>query len=199
MKTYGNDVKNRSKAIAAAASDARMGGCDLPVIILAGSGNQSLAASLPVIEYARELHSTKETLLRAIALSDLITIHQKSSIGRLSAFCGAVSAGCSAGAGIAYLQGADYNIIAHTVVNALAIASGIVCDGAKASCAAKIATAVDAGLVGYHMYLEGEEFLGGDGIIAKGVDNTIANVGRMASKGMRETDNEIIRIMVEKK
>jgi len=199
LKTYGNDVKNRSKAIAAVASDARMGGCDLPVVILAGSGNQSLAASLPVIEYARELHSTKETLLRAVALSDLITIHQKSSIGRLSAFCGAVSAGCSAGAGIAYLQGADYNIIAHTVVNALAIASGIVCDGAKASCAAKIATAVDAGLVGYHMYLEGEEFLGGDGIIAKGVDNTIANVGRMASKGMRETDNEIIRIMVEKK
>ena len=197
LKVHGTEVKNKAKAMAAAASDARMAGCDLPVIILAGSGNQSLAASLPVIEYAEALNAPEELLLRAVALADLITIHQKSSIGRLSAFCGAVSAGCAAGAGIAYLQGGDYQTIAHTIVNALAIASGMICDGAKASCAAKIATAVDAGLLGYHMYMEGQEFYGGDGIVTKGVDNTIANVGRMASVGMRETDQEIIRIMVE--
>ncbi|EHQ90739.1 serine dehydratase subunit alpha family protein [Desulfosporosinus youngiae] len=197
VNTYGDDVKIRAKAMAAAGSDARMGGCEKPVIILSGSGNQSLTASLPVIEYAKELKVSQDKLFRAVALADLITIHQKTSVGRLSAFCGAVSAGCAAGAGIAYLCNGDYDAIAHTVVNALAIVSGIVCDGAKSSCAAKIASAVDAGLIGFSMYQSGQEFCGGDGIITKGVDNTIANVGRMASKGMRETDSEIIKIMVE--
>ncbi len=197
LNTYGYDVKIRARAMAAAGSDARMGGCEKPVIILSGSGNQSLTASLPVIEYAKEYDVSRERLIRAVALSDLVTIHQKTSIGRLSAFCGAVSAGCAAGAGIAYLLGGGYETVAHTVVNALAIVSGMVCDGAKSSCAAKIASAVDAGIVGLSMYENGREFVSGDGIITHGVDNTIANVGRMASRGMRETDREIIRIMVE--
>jgi len=197
IKTYGDDIKVRARAVAAAGSDARMSGCEKPVIILSGSGNQGMAASLPVIEYAKELKVSQDKFYRAVALADLIAIHQKTSIGRLSAFCGAISAGCAAGAGIAYLCGGDYEAIAHTVVNGLAIVSGIVCDGAKPSCAAKIATAVDAGILGFSMYQNGQQFWGGDGIITKGVDNTIANVGRMASKGMRETDNEILKIMLE--
>jgi len=196
---YGNDIKVRAKASAAAGSDARMGGCEKPVIILSGSGNQSLAASLPVIEFALELKVSREKLYRAVALSDLVAIHQKTSIGRLSAFCGAVSAGCAAGAGIAYLNGGDLDVISHTIVNALAIVSGMVCDGAKPSCAAKIAAAVDAGILGFSMYQNGQQFFGGDGIVTKGVDNTIANVGRMASRGMRETDREILNIMVNDK
>ncbi|PKM73625.1 MAG: hypothetical protein CVU91_04450 [Firmicutes bacterium HGW-Firmicutes-16] len=196
IDTYGSDIKVRARASAAAGSDARMGGCEMPVIILSGSGNQSLTASLPVIEFASELMVSHEKLIRAVALSDLIAIHQKTSIGRLSAFCGAISAGCAAGAGIAYLNGGDYEAVSHTVVNALAVVSGIVCDGAKASCAAKIAMAVDAGILGYSMYQNGQQFFSGDGIVSKGVDNTIANIGRMASKGMRETDREILNIMV---
>lgn len=197
LRTYGDDVKVRARALAAAGSDARMGGCEKPVIILSGSGNQSLAASLPVIEYAKDLGVSQDRLYRAVVLADLMTIYQKTSIGRLSAFCGAVSAGCAAGAGIAYLCGGGYDAIAHTVVNALAIVSGIVCDGAKPSCAAKIAAAVDAGMIGYSMVQNGQQFCSGDGIITRGVDNTIANVGRIASEGMRETDREIIKIMVE--
>lgn len=135
-------------------------------------------------------------MLRAVTLSDLITIHQKSGIGRLSAYCGAISAGCGAGAGIAYLYGGGYEEIAHTVVNALAIVSGVVCDGAKASCAAKIAAAVDAGILGYQMYKSGQQFWGGDGIVSKGVENTIRNVGQLAREGMKETDKEIIKIML---
>lgn len=196
VKTYGDDVKVRARAVAAAGSDARMGGCEKPVIIVSGSGNQGLATVLPVIEYAKELKVSQDKLYRAVALADLIAIHQKTSIGRLSAFCGAISAGCASGAGIAYLYGGDYETIAHTVVNALAIVSGIVCDGAKPSCAAKIATAVDAGILGFSMYQNGQQFWSGDGIITKGVDNTIANVGRMASRGMRETDCEILKIML---
>ena len=196
--TYGSDIKVRARAIAAAGADARMGGCEMPVIILSGSGNQSLTASLPVIEYAYELNITHDKLIRALALSNLIAIHQKTSIGRLSAFCGAVSAGCAAGAGIAYLNGGKFDAISHTVVNALAVVSGIVCDGAKASCAAKIAMAVDAGILGFSMYQNGQQFFSGDGIVSKGVDNTIANIGRMASKGMRETDREILNIMVDR-
>lgn len=193
---FGDDIKIRAKAAAAAGSDARMNGCELPVIINSGSGNQGMTASLPVIEYAKELKVGEEKMYRALALSNLITIHQKTGIGRLSAYCGAVSAGAGAGAGIAYLYGGGYDEIIHTVVNALAIVSGIVCDGAKASCAAKIAEAVDAGILGYHMYMQGQEFVGGDGIVTKGVENTIANVGRLGKQGMRETDKEIIKIMV---
>ena len=194
----GNDIKIRVRAVAAAGSDARMSGCELPVVIVSGSGNQGMTASLPVIAYAEERKAEKELLYRALVVSDLITIHQKSSIGCLSAFCGAVSAGCGAAAGIAYLDGHRYDVIAHAIVNTLAIISGMVCDGAKASCAAKIAMAVEAGLMGYEMYLNGrQEFVAGDGIVIKGVDNTIRTVGRMARVGMRETDREIIDIMTE--
>ena len=196
LATRGNDIRTRACAAAAAGSDARMSGCELPVIIVSGSGNQGMTASLPVIEYAGELHASREKLYRALVVSDLVTIHQKSSIGRLSAFCGAVSAGCGAAAGIAYLHGHRYEVIAHTIVNTLAIISGTACDGAKPSCAAKIAMAVDSGLLGYEMYLNGgNEFMDGEGIIKKGVDNTIRAVGRMARLGMRETDREILDIM----
>lgn len=192
---YSQDLRTKAKAYAAAGSDARMSGCELPVIINSGSGNQGMTASLPVIVYAEGLGKTKEDLYRALAVSNLVTIHQKSGIGRLSAYCGAISAGCGAGCGIAYLQGGDYRTIAHTLVNALAIVSGIVCDGAKASCAGKIAAAVDAGIFGYEMFLEGQQFIGGDGLVSKGVENTLVNIGRLGSVGMKETDKEIIRIM----
>ena len=191
-----NDLAARASAAAAAGSDARMSGCEMPVIIVSGSGNQGMTASLPVIEYANALGASEEQLLRAVALSDLITIHQKTPIGRLSAFCGAVSAGVGAATGVAYLHGGDFKVIAHTIANALAICSGMICDGAKPSCAAKIASAVDAGLIGYHMYLNGNQFRSGEGIIKKGVENTIDSVGRLARMGMRETDNEILDIMV---
>jgi len=197
LKSYkGNDIKIKAKAYAAAGSDARMSGCELPVVIVSGSGNQGITTSIPVIVYARELKASEEQLYRALVVANLITIHQKTFIGRLSAFCGAVSAGCGAAAGIVYLQGGDYRAVSHTIVNGIAIASGIVCDGAKASCAAKIATAVDAGLLGACMYKENQQFRGGDGLILKGVENTIANIGRLGREGMRETDKEIIRMMV---
>lgn len=195
MHTYGDDIKQRAKAVAAAGSDARMSGCEMPVIINSGSGNQGMTVSLPVIEYAKVLHSTDEQLYRALVLANLIAIHQKTGLGRLSAYCGAVNAGVGAGCGIAYLNDGDYKCIAHTIVNALAIVSGIVCDGAKPSCAAKIASAVDAGILGYHMYLDGQQFKDGDGIVTKGVENTIRNVCRLGKEGMKETDLEIIKIM----
>lgn len=197
LKAYGDRVEVRARAAAAAASDARMSGCELPVVINSGSGNQGLAASLPVIEYAKELNCSKERLYRALILSNLIAIHLKTGVGRLSAYCGAVSAGSGAGCGIAWLKGADFKAIAHTLVNSLAIVSGIVCDGAKPSCAAKIAASVDAGILGYSMYLNGQQFYGGDGIVSKGVENTIRNIGRLGKDGMKETDREIIRIMTE--
>ena len=197
LKYYGNDVRNRAIAKAAAGSDARMSGCEKPVIINSGSGNQGMTVSIPVIEYAKELNCSQEKLYRALTLSNLIAIHEKSGIGRLSAYCGAVSAGCAAGCGIAYLHDADNEGIAHTLVNALAIVSGIICDGAKPSCAAKIASSVEAGILGYHMYLNGQEFRGGDGIVKKGVENTIRNVSRLGREGMRETDKEIVNIMME--
>lgn len=197
LKTEPDSIKNKAKAYAAAGSDARMNGCEMPVIINSGSGNQGMTASLPVIVYARELNISQERLYRALVLSNLITIHQKTGIGRLSAYCGAISAGCGAGCGVAYLLGGDFKVIAHTLVNALAIVSGIVCDGAKASCAGKIAAAVDAGIFGYQMYKQGQQFYGGDGIISKGVENTIHNVGRLGKVGMKETDKEIIRIMTD--
>ena len=190
------NIRVRAKAMAAAGSDARMNGCELPVIINSGSGNQGITVSVPVVVYARELGSSKEQLYRALALSNLTAIHQKTPIGRLSAYCGAVSAGAGAGAGIAYLCGGSYKDITHTVVNALAIVSGIICDGAKASCAAKIASAIDAGILGYHMYKNGQQFHGGDGIVTKGIEATLQNVGRLGKDGMKETNEEIIRIML---
>lgn len=196
LKMEGDNIRVRAKAMAAAGSDARMNGCELPVIINSGSGNQGMTCSLPVIEYAKELNASEEELYRALTLSNLVAIHQKTGIGRLSAYCGAVCAGAAAGAGIAYLFGGGFEEISHTVVNALAIVSGIVCDGAKASCAAKIASSVEAGILGYNMYKCGQQFYAGDGIVTKGVDETIRNVGRLGKEGMRETNVEIIDIMV---
>ena len=197
LRRQGQTVEKKAGAWAAAGSDARMSGCEKPVMIVSGSGNQGITASVPVAVFARETGATEEQLLKAVALSDLVTIHQKSGIGRLSAYCGAISAGCGAGAGIAYLQGGDARAVAHTVVNAIAILSGTICDGAKPSCAAKIAAAVDAGILGYHMYLEDQQFYGGDGIITKGADKTVYNVGRLAREGMRETDRTILEIMMQ--
>ena len=194
---FGNGLKERAKAAAAAGSDARMSGCELPVVVNSGSGNQGLTVSLPVIEYAKEMGATQEKLYRALTLSNLIAVHEKQGIGCLSAYCGAVSAGAAAGCGIAYLCGGGLKAVTHTLVNALAITSGMVCDGAKPSCAAKIAVAVEAGILGYEMYCRGQQFRDGDGIVKKGVENTIRNVGRLGSLGMRETDREIIRIMTE--
>ena len=196
LSRQGVTVEKRACAHAAAGSDARMSGCEMPVMIVSGSGNQGITASVPVVVYAKETGATEEMLLKAVALSDLVTVHQKSGIGRLSAYCGAISAGCGAGAGIAYLNGGDAHAVAHTVVNAIAILSGTICDGAKPSCAAKIASAVDAGILGYQMYLEGQQFYGGDGIVTKGADNTVYNIGKLAREGMRQTDRTILEIML---
>ena len=195
LQSYGMSIHNRAKAYAAAGSDARMNGCDLPVVINSGSGNQGLTASLPVIVYAKELGVTQQMLYRALVVSNLVTIHLKTGIGSLSAYCGATAAGCGAAAGVTYLYGGQYREIAHTIVNAVAIDSGMICDGAKASCAAKIASAVEAGLLGMQMQMHESQFYGGDGIVVKGVENTIRNIGTLASEGMRETDRTIIRMM----
>lgn len=198
LQSYGNSVQNRAKAMAAAGSDARMNGCEMPVVINSGSGNQGMTASLPVIVYAEDMQVSRETLIRALVVSNLVSIHLKTGIGTLSAYCGAISAGCGAGAGITYLYGGGYTEVAHTIVNALAINSGVVCDGAKASCAAKIASAVEAGTLGMKMYQFGSQFYGGDGIVATGIEETIDNVGQLARDGMRETDKKIIEIMIDK-
>ena len=192
-----DDLNTRLKARAAAGSDARMNGCNMPVVINSGSGNQGMTCSLPVIEYAKIKCSRKTKLYRALTLSNLLTIHVKTGIGRLSAYCGVIAAGCAAGCAIAYLNGGDEEVIAHTLVNSLAIASGVICDGAKASCAAKIAIAVEAGILGYDMYRNGNQFYGGDGIVQKGVENTIKNIGSLARDGMGETDKEIIKLMLQ--
>ena len=199
LLTTGDDMRTRAKAYAAAGSDARMNGCEMPVVICSGSGNQGMTTSLPVLVYAKGLGVDEETLYRALLVSNLVTLHIKTGIGRLSAYCGAVSAGAGAGAGIAYLYGDDVSTISHTIVNALAITSGIVCDGAKSSCAAKMATAVEAGIFGYEMYKNGQQFYGGDGLVVKGVEQSIANFGRLGRVGMRETDVEIIRMMTEER
>lgn len=192
-----NDVRVRAKARAAAGSDARMSGCEMPVVINSGSGNQGITVSVPIIEYAKELHSTEEELYRALIMANLLGLHQKAGIGRLSAYCGAVSAGCAAGAGIAYLMHESDRVIEHAIVNCLAITSGIICDGAKPSCAAKIASSVDAALLALEMAKQDQQFRGGEGIVKKGIENTIVSVGRLGKDGMRETDKEILRIMVE--
>lgn len=198
LKDYPADIKNEAKAWAAAGSDARMSGCERPVVIVSGSGNQGMTASLPVIRYAQHLGVSREKLYQALLVSDLVTIHQKSGIGRLSAYCGAISAGVGAGAAIAYLMDGSYRAVAHTIVNAVAILSGTICDGAKPSCAAKIAASVDAGIMGYHMYRNDQQFRGGDGIITKGVENTITNVGILAKQGMQQTDRVILDIMTNR-
>lgn len=195
LRNRGKDIRTLACAAAAAGSDARMGGCDMPVVICSGSGNQGMTASLPVITYAEHYNKSEEELYRALVLSNLVTLHLKSGIGRLSAYCGAVSAGAGAGAGIAYLLSRELSAINHTIVNALAISSGIICDGAKASCAAKISMSVDAGIMGYEMYCDGCQFYGGEGLVVKGVENTIRNIYALGKDGMRETDKKIIEIM----
>lgn len=189
-------VKTRAKAYAAAGSDARMNGCELPVVINSGSGNQGITCCVPVVVYAKELDCTQEQLYRALVLSNLTAIYIKTGIGTLSAFCGAVSAGAAAGAGIAYLHNGTYKEIQHTIVNALAILSGTICDGAKASCAAKIASSVDAGIMGYYMYKNKQQFYAGDGIVAHSVDETIQNIGTLGSRGMLQTNDKIIEMMI---
>ena len=197
LRSYGNSVQNRAKAWAAAGSDARMNGCELPVVINSGSGNQGITASVPVIVYARECNVSEDLLYRALVVSNLVTIHLKTGIGSLSAYCGGTSAGAGAGAGICYLYGGRFHEIAHTIVNALAINSGMICDGAKASCAAKIASAVEAGLLGWQMNAHDSQFFDGDGIVVKGVENTIRAVSQLAREGMRSTDHEILHLMME--
>ena len=192
-----DDIETQARAWAAAGSDARMNGCEMPVVICSGSGNQGITASVPVWRYGRLMGADDERILRAVCLSDLITIHQKTGIGRLSAYCGAVSAGVGAGCGIAWLRGADYDAICHTLENAVAMISGCICDGAKASCASKIAMGVECGLLGYNMYLGGNNFQPGHGIMGRDVEDTIRHVGVLAAQGMRETDRVILRIMTE--
>lgn len=192
-----NDLKTKIKAMAAAASDARMNGCALPVIINSGSGNQGITVSIPVIVYARESNCSEEQLYRALALSNLVAIHQKTEIGTLSAYCGAVSAAAGSTAAIAYLDGGTLSDIEHTIINTLSIASGMVCDGAKSSCAAKIAVSIDTGMLGYHMHKSGQNFHSGDGLISDGVEKTIKNIGRLGKIGMKSTNDEIINMMLE--
>lgn len=190
-------LSRKMRAYAAAGSDARMNGCEMPVIINSGSGNQGLTTSVPVIVYAKEMGHSHEELLKALCVANLVTIHLKTGIGCLSAYCGVVSAGCGAASGVAWLQGGRFDMIAHTIVNALAMDSGIICDGAKASCAAKISSAIDAAFLGLRMYQQGNQFYGGDGIVKKGVENTIETVARLARDGMHSTDKEIIKLMME--
>lgn len=191
-------VREKARAYAAAGSDARMNGCNLPVVIVSGSGNQGITASVPIIVYAREKGYDEERMIRAIVISDLLTIYQRQFIGRLSAYCGAVNAGCASVAGISYLEGGGFKEVAHTLVNSLAVVSGIICDGAKSSCAAKIASAIDAGFLGYTMYQNHKEFVGGDGIVTCDADETVKNVGILGREGMRQTDQKIVDIMLKR-
>ena len=192
-----NSILLKCRAYAAAGSDARMNGCEMPVIINSGSGNQGITASVPVIVFARESGIDEDRLYRALVLSNLLAIYQKTPIGRLSAYCGVINAGTAAVCGIAYLKGESFKMIAHTLVNSLAVSSGVICDGAKASCAGKIALALDIAILGYRMYQNGQQFYGGDGIVKKGVDRMVSGVGRLGREGMRGTDEEILRIMLE--
>lgn len=196
ISAYGNDIKVRAKAAAAAGSDARMSGCEMPVVINSGSGNQGMTVSLPVIEYAKELSVTRERLYRALCVSNLIAIHQKTKIGRLSAYCGAVSAATGAGAAITYLYGGGVKEISETITNTLANVAGIVCDGAKPSCAAKIASSVDAAIMACMMTMQSRGFRPGEGIVKEEIEKTIDSVSRMAKDGMQSTDEEILKIMI---
>ena len=191
------DAKTEAKAWAAAGSDARMSGCEMPVIINSGSGNQGITVSVPLVVYARAQQLPDERLYRALALSNLLAIYQRSGIGCLSAYCGAINAGVAAACGVVYLQGGTLDDIAHTLVNGLAIVSGVICDGAKPSCAAKIAVGIDAGLMGFEMYRHNQQFYRGEGIVKHNADATVAAVARLGRYGMRETDREILHIMID--
>jgi len=196
LKNRGGDLRNRAKARAAAGSDARMSGCSMPVVINSGSGNQGMTVCLPVVEYAKDMGAPLEKLYRALALANLVAIHQKVLIGKLSAFCGAVSAACGGGAGITYLCGGSIEEISATITNTIANVGGIVCDGAKPSCAAKVASAVDAAIMAHDMAVAGKVFSPGEGLVEDDVEGTIDNIGRMGKVGMRETDVEILNMMI---
>lgn len=196
IEVYGSDIKVRAKALPAAGSDARMGGCEMPVVINSGSGNQGMTVSLPVIAYAGELGASRESLYRALVISNLTAIYQKKEIGRLSAYCGAVSAAAGAGAGIAYLMGGDTPQIASVVSNTLANVAGIICDGAKASCAAKIASSVEAAIMAVNLTFRCRSFQAGEGLVNADADITVRDVGLVAREGMGKTDEVILRVMI---
>lgn len=198
MHVWGKSATTRACARAAAGSDARMGGCSLPVVINSGSGNQGLTVSLPVIVYAEEWEVSREKMYRALVVSNLIAIHQKHYIGSLSAYCGAVSAACGAGAGITYMYGGSYEQVSLTIINTLGNVGGIVCDGAKSSCAAKIASSVDAALIAFHLSLQNKSFLPGEGIIKGDIEETIKSMGYIGRVGMRSTDTEILNVMIDR-
>ncbi|MDC7288398.1 L-serine ammonia-lyase, iron-sulfur-dependent, subunit alpha [Blautia schinkii] len=198
MHVWGKAVTTRACARAAAGSDARMGGCSMPVVINSGSGNQGMTVSLPVIAYAEEWEVSREKLFRSLVVSNLIAIHQKYYIGSLSAYCGAVSAACGAGAGITYMYGGNYQQVSLTIINTLGNVGGIVCDGAKPSCAAKIASSVDAALIAFHLSIQNKSFLPGEGIIKGDVEETIKSMGYIGRVGMRATDTEILNVMIDR-
>lgn len=198
MHVWGKGITTRACARAAAGSDARMGGCSMPVVINSGSGNQGMTVSLPVIAYAEEWEVSRQKLYRSLVVSNLIAIHQKHYIGSLSAYCGAVSAACGAGAGITYMYGGSYQQVSLTIINTLGNIGGIVCDGAKPSCAAKIASSVDAALMAFHLSIQNKSFLPGEGIIRGDVEETIKSMGYIGRVGMRETDTEILNIMIDR-
>jgi L-cysteine desulfidase len=194
------DVRIRARAAAAAGSDARMSGCALPVVINSGSGNQGMTVSLPVVEYAKELGASHDQLVRALVVSNLISIMEKSYIGDLSAFCGAVTAAAGAGCGITYLYGGGIDAISKTLTNTLADVGGIVCDGAKPSCAAKISSALEAAIMGFEMGAkEGITFRNGEGLVKMNADETVKSFGRVGKEGMKSTDEEILQIMLERR
>ena len=196
LEVYGNNVQTRARAKAAAGSDARMGGCSMPVVINSGSGNQGMTVSLPVIEYARELCVSEDKMYRALVVSNLVSIYQKHFIGSLSAFCGAVTAACGCGAAITYLCGGTYEQVCMTIVNTIANVGGIVCDGAKSSCAAKIASAVDAAIMAHNMSMRGRHFEAGEGFVQKDIEETIKSLGYIGRVGMKSTDVEILKVML---
>lgn len=198
MHVWGKGVTTRACARAAAGSDARMGGCSMPVVINSGSGNQGITVSLPVIVYAEEWEVSREKLYRSLVVSNLVAIHQKYYIGSLSAYCGAVSAACGAGAGITYMYGGSYHQVSLTIINTLGNVGGIVCDGAKPSCAAKIASSVDAALMAFHLSIQNKSFLPGEGIIKGDVEETIKSMGYIGRVGMRATDTEILNVMIDR-
>ena len=197
LEEYGNNIIIRARAAAAAGSDARMNGCAMPVVINSGSGNQGMTVSLPVIEYAKELNCDHDKLLRALVLANLMALHQKKYIGYLSAYCGAVSAGAGAACGICWLLGGTRKQIADTLVNAMATIGGMVCDGAKSSCAGKISLSIEAGIQGMKMAMKGLRYRPGEGIVKEDDDETVREVGRMGNAGMKGTDLEILHIMLE--
>ena len=197
LMSYNSEgVFQQMKAYAAAASEARMGGCDMPVIITSGSGNQGIASSVPVIIYAREKNIPTEKLYRALAFSSLLTIFQKEFIGKLSAFCGAVSATCAAGAAITYIEDGSKEAIEDTIDNTLANCPGVICDGAKVSCAAKIASCLDAAILGHYLAIQGKAYAANEGILMQEAEGTISCVGHIGRVGMRQTDKEIIKLML---